>query len=119
MNNDHTKKLAHLIHGTFASAYAIGEKVSHTWLESVIDRTLTEVAEKAEATGYQKAFDTIPNPNYSQEYVDELVQKARDEERPKAYAQGYEDGYQRGQLAENEAEPFYSKDNDGVIHIIK
>jgi hypothetical protein len=45
------------------------------------------------------------------------IEDAVEEARREAYAQGYEDGYKRGQLAENDAEPFYTKDNDGVIHI--
>ena len=45
------------------------------------------------------------------DYMDELIDLV--------WKEGYKKGYIDGNLAEIEAEPFYTKDNNGVIHFTK
>ena len=47
---EQVKDVAHNIHGTFASAYAIEEKVNPEWLENVVKEALLT----AEKRGYQE-----------------------------------------------------------------
>jgi hypothetical protein len=45
------------------------------------------------------------------DYMDELIDLV--------WKEGYKKGYIDGGIADDNAEPFYTKDNNGVIHLTK
>ena len=80
--NKEAADLAHEIHSTFASAYAIDAKVNHEYLESIIRQALQRVAKAAKDDGYAKVARALGfegNAWFGDPLADhaEIVAKAR------------------------------------------
>jgi hypothetical protein len=101
---------------------------------NAVGRALTEETDRIGAPYYQKAIEAKQrmNTNTIEKYVEEFERGGwhiTDIDKSKKFIadvrttltavaeEAYKKGYSDGRSANDDAEPFYTKDNDGVIHL--
>ena len=60
------EEIAHKIHDTFASAYALDEKVDPEWLKNVTKQALNQTAEKARVEERERVDKEVLTPLYDE-----------------------------------------------------